>query len=88
MGRDAKDGNNASSAASAESCFKSCATLLRLRSVLQRTTLSRSEVYRRIGAKTFPAPVRIGVRARAFDASEIEAWIADRVSERDAGKVP
>lgn len=58
--------------------------LLRLPQVKARTGLSRSEIYRRIAADTFPAPVKIGERASAWSSAEVERWIAERIAERDA----
>lgn len=58
--------------------------LERLPQVESRTGLSRSEIYRRAAARTFPAPIKIGPRASAWSVREIDAWIADRVAERDA----
>lgn len=59
-------------------------TLLRLREVTQRTALSRSAIYRAIAAGTFPAPVKLGERASAWNATEVDRWIADRIAARDA----
>lgn len=61
-------------------------TLLRLPEVCRRTGLSRSEIYRRIGASSgaFPAPIKLGERASAWPEHEVSAWIAARVAERDA----
>jgi prophage regulatory protein len=58
--------------------------LERLPAALERCGISRSEAYRRIAAKTFPAPIRIGARAVAFNRAEIDQWIRDRIAERDA----
>lgn len=58
--------------------------LLRLPQVKLRTGLSRSELYRRIAAGTFPAPIKIGERASAWSSAEVERWIAERIAERDA----
>ena len=52
--------------------------------VEQRTGLRRSEIYRRVSLGTFPAPVKLGERASAWDSREIDKWIADRIAERDA----
>ena len=60
--------------------------LMRLREVRRRTGKSRSGIYRGIADGTFPAPVKLGERASAWVESEIEAWIADRIAERDAGR--
>lgn len=58
--------------------------LVRLPYVKLHTGLSRSEIYRRIAAGTFPAPVKLGERASAWDSREIDAWIAARIAARDA----
>lgn len=61
-------------------------TLLRLREVTRRTALSRSAVYRAIAAGTFPAPVKLGERASAWNAAEVTRWIAGRIAARDEGR--
>ncbi|RME59835.1 MAG: AlpA family transcriptional regulator [Caldilineae bacterium] len=62
--------------------------LLRLKSVLDLTGLSRSRVYELIAAGAFPAPVKIGARAVAWRASEIAAWIDSRPPARRASGDP
>jgi prophage regulatory protein len=57
--------------------------LLRLPEVKARTGLSRSEIYRRVGLGTFPAPLKIGTHASAWNSAEVDAWIAARIAERD-----
>ncbi|MFE0502303.1 helix-turn-helix transcriptional regulator [Lysobacter soli] len=57
--------------------------LERLPSVKRRTGLSRSEIYRRIAAGTFPAAVKLGERASAWHSAEVDQWIAERIAERD-----
>ena len=58
-------------------------TLLRLPCVIARTSLSRSTLYRRVAAGDFPRPIKLGERASAWSAAEIDAWIADRIAARD-----
>lgn len=48
--------------------------LLRRPEVERETGLSRSTIYERMEAGTFPRPRRIGPRAVAWSANEIEAW--------------
>jgi prophage regulatory protein len=55
--------------------------LLRLPSVENHTGLSRSEIYRRIKAGTFPTPIKLGARAVAWPAAQIEAWVNDLVGK-------
>lgn len=58
--------------------------LIRLPEVKRRCALSRSEIYRRVGLGTFPAPIKIGQHASAWADHEISEWIADRIADRDA----
>lgn len=58
--------------------------LERLPQVKARTGLSRSEIYRRIATGEFPQPVKLGERASAWSAVEVDCWIAGRIAARDA----
>lgn len=48
---------------------------LRLPEVKERTSLSRSEIYRRIAAGEFPKQRRLSHRISVWLESEIEAWL-------------
>jgi prophage regulatory protein len=61
-------------------------TLERLPAVKARTGMSRSEIYRRIALGDFPRPIKLGERASAWSAAEIDAWIAGRIAARDQSK--
>ncbi len=61
-------------------------TLLRLPEVESATGKKRSAIYAEISAGTFPAPVKIGARASAWVAAEVQSWIASRIAERDQAK--
>ena len=50
--------------------------LIKLRAVLEITGISKSSLYRKVSAGTFPPPVRQGLRAVAWRESEVLAWIA------------
>ena len=65
--------------------FFAAQRLLRLPEVVARTGLGKSSIYKRIAAGTFPAPVPLTATARAWCESEVMAWVAERVAERDAG---
>ena len=58
--------------------------LERLPQVKARTGLGRSEIYRRIAAGNFPAPIKLGERASAWNAAEVDGWITERIAARDA----
>ena len=62
--------------------------LERLPQVKARCSLGRSEIYRRISAGTFPQPVKLGTRASAWNAAEIDNWILARIAARDAKGAP
>jgi prophage regulatory protein len=51
--------------------------IIRIRTVLARSGLSRSTLYRKIEKGTFPKQVRINDYCRGWRESEINLWIAD-----------
>jgi prophage regulatory protein len=53
--------------------------ILRRREVQARTGLSRSTIYERVRAKTFPLPISLGSQSVGWLKSEIDEWIAERV---------
>jgi prophage regulatory protein len=58
--------------------------LVRTSAVLLLIPFSKATLWREIAAHRFPKPVRIGSRRIAFFQDEIDAWLAQRVAERDA----
>ena len=59
-------------------------TILRRKRVEERTGLSRSTIYLRIQEGAFPKPINLGARAVGWVEAEIEAWITERVENRDS----
>ncbi|CCW18205.1 DNA-binding protein, putative [Sphingobium indicum BiD32] len=57
--------------------------IIRLKTVLARTGLSRSTLYRKIADGTFPAQIRISVHGAGWRESSVERWMADPVSYRE-----
>lgn len=55
--------------------------LLRMPEVEDLTGLDRSTIYRKIKADPpqFPLPVKIGARSIAFKASELQAYLEERI---------
>lgn len=53
--------------------------ILRLPNVKARTGLSRSTIYQRVSAGTFPPPVNLGARAVGWLESEVSDWIAAQI---------
>ena len=56
--------------------------LLRRREVEARTGLSRSSIYARMGAGTFPPAVGLGGRCVCWVESEVDAWVKERIEAR------
>ena len=53
-------------------------TILRMPEVIERTGISRAQVYTLIGCDEFPRPIRIGKRAVGWVETDIQAWISTR----------
>ena len=62
--------------------------ILRLGSVLERTGLSRSTLYRKIQGGSFPAQVRISERCIGWRESDIDRWLGNPMhySRTDVGR--
>lgn len=58
--------------------------LNRLPETLSQTGLSRSKLYELIEQGKFPKPVKLSGRINAWPDSDISAWIAERIAEREA----
>lgn len=57
---------------------------IKLAEVKTLTTLSTSEIYRRIAAGTFPAQVTLGPKSVAWIEAEVLAWCDSLVAQRGA----
>ncbi len=51
--------------------------IIRLKTVLTRTGLSRSTIYRKIAEGTFPAQLKISTNGAGWRESDINSWVAD-----------
>ena len=57
--------------------------ILRMRTVLERTGLSRSTLYRKMKSGTFPNLVQLSEHCRGWRESAINRWISDPMSYRE-----
>jgi len=57
--------------------------LIRIEEVKRLTGLSTATLYRKMAARDFPLPVRLGAVARAWPLSEVQDWIAKRMALRE-----
>ncbi|MIL08938.1 AlpA family transcriptional regulator [Salmonella enterica subsp. enterica] len=49
--------------------------IIRLKTVLSRTGLSRSTIYRKIAEGTFPPQIRISINGAGWRESDINQWV-------------
>lgn len=56
--------------------------LIKLKDVIDMTSLSKATVYRQVNNGTFPSPIRLGPRAVAWVMDEIEDWIENKMNAR------
>lgn len=61
--------------------------ILRIKTVMQRTGLSRSTLYRKIHDGSFPQQVKISIHGAGWRESAINHWVADPVGYRVEGRV-
>lgn len=54
---------------------------IKLPEVKRLTSLSTSEIYRRLEAKAFPLQIRLGAKSVAWIESEIHEWINQQIEQ-------
>ena len=62
--------------------------MLRPSEVMERTGLSRTTLWRRVRAGTFPPALVLGENAIGWKASAIEAWLASRPQRTYGAEAP
>ncbi|WP_338411025.1 MULTISPECIES: AlpA family transcriptional regulator [Pseudoalteromonas] len=58
--------------------------LIKLKEVIEKTSLGRSTIYEFMTKGTFPKQISLGAKSVAWLESEIDDWIMERISEREA----
>ena len=58
--------------------------VVRLPEVINMVGMSKGSIYNFIKDGTFPAPIKLGPKASGWLVSEVQNWIAERVSARPA----
>ena len=61
--------------------------IIRLKTVLDRTGLSRSTIYRKMAEGTFPPQLKIGVHGAGWHESAIDRWVANPAAVAKDGPV-
>ena len=60
--------------------------ILRLPGVIDRVGICRASIYQHMNEGTFPKSVSLGLRSVGWIESEIDAWLAERVSASRAAQ--
>jgi prophage regulatory protein len=60
--------------------------VIQLTQLFEFTGLRRSQIEHLVAKGLFPRPVRLSARRKAWLASEIAAWQADRIFRRDTSR--
>lgn len=56
--------------------------LIKLKEVMQKTSLGHSSIYKFIAEGTFPKQVSLGAKSVAWLESEVDDWIEEKVRGR------
>jgi prophage regulatory protein len=57
--------------------------LIRLKEVMNITGLGRSSIYKFMTEGNFPQSIALGERAVAWESSEIEEWVLNKIEQRN-----
>jgi prophage regulatory protein len=57
--------------------------LIKLKEVIEKTSLGRSTIYEFMTKGTFPKQVPLGAKSVAWLESEVDDWIMERIGERE-----
>lgn len=60
-------------------------SIIRRKQVEVRTGLSRSTIYERVRAGTFPQPISLGGKAVGWVEGEVTAWISAQIARTRSG---
>ena len=56
--------------------------LIKLKEVIEKTSLGRSTIYEFMTKGTFPKQISLGAKSVAWVESEVDDWIMERIGER------
>ena len=62
--------------------------LIRRPEVMRLTGLTAGSIVNRVRKGEFPRPAMLDARQSAWVEAEVQAWLAARVADRDAGRAP
>lgn len=61
--------------------------ILKLKSVIEKTTLCHSTIYKLIAEESFPRPIDLTGRAVGWVDTEIDEWIVSKIALRDGDSI-
>jgi len=60
--------------------MKTTLKILRISDVIDKTTLSKSTIERKMKTNSFPKPIKLSTRATGWIEEDVNSWIIDRVN--------
>ncbi|WP_165729123.1 AlpA family transcriptional regulator [Pseudoalteromonas sp. 31A1] len=61
--------------------------LIKLKEVIEKTSLGRSTIYEFMAKDTFPKQISLGAKSVAWLESEVDDWIMEKLGNRDNGGI-
>ncbi|MFQ3179595.1 MAG: prophage regulatory protein [Pseudoalteromonas tetraodonis] len=61
--------------------------LIKLKEVIEKTSLGRSTIYEFMTDGRFPKQVSLGAKSVAWLESEVDDWIMERIGEREEAQI-
>ena len=61
-------------------------SLMRLREVEATTALRKSKIYQMVKEGSFPAPIALTTKSKAWVGSEVNGWVRDKIAASRQGE--
>jgi prophage regulatory protein len=62
--------------------------MIRMKQLIEYTALSRAFIFEAVKAGEFPKPHALSQGIKAWERSEVDAWIDERIKISQSGKMP
>lgn len=66
--------------------MESTESLMRLRDVEATTALRKSKIYQMVKEGSFPAPIALTTKSKAWVGSEVNGWVRDKIAASRQGE--
>lgn len=65
--------------------MESSESLMRLHDVEAKTALRKSKIYQMVKEGSFPAPIALTTKSKAWIGSEVNGWVRDKIAASRQG---